>query len=335
LDEKRFRNYCLETGLNEETAQANIRLVRELEAFLQKGKVKGDFSRASPSDVQLFVERLVKNEGTTVDNFVALIRYARFARNHEIVSFMFGYLEGFRALPKLFETLKEAVGEDQRDKIFEGISLPPLGSDPKDRPSVTKRIMERLEAELDEDKLKEIMSSGLDVGPLEYYLPMKEKFLKARSLDDFLAKKHQENVEMLEKHCREKTMFYANEVDEEVVDYVRKNPEIMGGVRVGDVIYETKIPYMAKKFLHEKDEKMKRYYACHCGCVREGIRSGLKVSPNFCYCSAGYHKRPWEIIFGQPLKADVLKTLLKGDMVCRFAIHIPKKFLESEGAAKK
>jgi hypothetical protein len=61
-------------------------------------------------------------------------------------------------------------------------------------------------------------------------------------------------------------MFYANEIDEEVVEYVRKNPEIMGGVRVGDVIYETKIPYMAKKFLHEKDEKMKRYYACHCGC---------------------------------------------------------------------
>jgi len=105
----------------------------------------------------------------------------------------------------------------------------------------------------------------------------------------------------------------------------------MGGVREGDMIYETKIPYMTKKFLHEKDEKMKRYYACHCGCVREGIRSGLKVSPNFCYCSAGYHKRPWEIIFDQPLKAEVMKTLLKGDLVCRFAIRIPKQFLESKG----
>jgi hypothetical protein len=66
------------------------------------------------------------------------------------VSFIFGYVEGSRALEKLFETLKEAVGEDQRDKIFEGISLPPLGVDPKDKPKVTRRIMERLEATLDE-----------------------------------------------------------------------------------------------------------------------------------------------------------------------------------------
>ncbi len=309
--------------------------MREFEAFLKKGKSQRDFSSALPSDVQLFVAHLMEKKRNTIDNFIALIRYAGFAKRHEVVCFVFGYVEGFRALPKLFETLKEVVGEEQRDRIFEGISLPPLGSDPKDRPEVTKRVMERLEAALDEKKLKEIMSSGLDVGPRESYLPIKEKFLKAKNLDDFLRKRHQEAVEMLEKHCREKTMFYANEIDEEVVEYVRNNPEMMGGVRVGDVIYETKIPYMAKKFLHEKDERMKRYYACHCGCVREGIKSGLNVSPNFCYCSAGYHKRPWEIIFDQPLKADVVKALLKGDMVCRFAIHIPKQFLESKDATAR
>jgi hypothetical protein len=335
LDEVGFRDYCFRIGLNEETAQANIRLVKELEAFLQKGKVKGDFGSASPSDVQRFVEHLIEKKRNTIDNLAALIRYARFVNMREIVSFMFGYVEGYGALEKLFETLKEAVGEDQRDKIFEGVSLPPLGADPKDKPKVTRRIMERLEATLDEKTLKEIMSGGLDVGPRESYLPAREKFFKAKNFDDFLTRRHQEAVEMLEKHSREKTMFFAQEIDEEVVEYVRSNPEIMGGVREGDVIYETKIPYMTKKFLHEKDEKMKRYYACHCGCVREGIRSGLKVSPNFCYCSAGYHKRPWEIIFDQPLKADVMKTLLKGDLVCRFAIHIPKQFLESKGATQK
>ena len=335
LDEAGFRDYCVKIGLNEKTAQASIGLVAEFEAFLKKGKGQRDFCSASPGDVQLFVEHLVEEKRNTIDNFAALIRYARFVNKREIVSFMFGYVEGFEALEKLFETLKDAVGEDRRDKIFEGVSLPPLGSDPKDKPRVTRRIMERLEATLDEEKLKEIMSSGLDVSPRESYLPLREKFLKARNLDDFLRKRHQENVEMLEKHSKEKTMFFAQEIDEEVVEYVRSNPEIMGGVRVGDVIYETKIPYMTKRFLHEKDEKMKRYYACHCGCVREGIRSGLKVSPNFCYCSAGFHKRPWEIIFDQPLKAEVMKTLLKGDMVCRFAIRIPKRFLESKGATQK
>jgi len=171
------------------------------------------------------------------------------------------------------------------------------------------------------------MSSGLDVGPKEYYLPMRQKFLESKSLDDFLSKRHQEAVELLEKHSREKSMFYAQEIDDEVVEFVRGNQEIMGGAREGGIIYETKIPYMAKKYLHEKDEKMKRYYACHCAWVREAIKSGLEISPNFCYCSAGYHKRPWDIIFDEPVKADVIETVLKGDLVCRFAIHISKRFL--------
>ena len=277
----------------------------------------------------------MEKKRNTIDSFAALIRYARFANKREIVSLMFGYIEGSGALEKLFDTLKQTVGEGQRDKIVKGINLPPLGSDPKDKPKVTQKIMERLEATLDKKTLKEVMSSGLDVGPRESYLPLREKFLRTKNLDDFLRRRHQEAVETLEKHSREKTMFFAQEIDDEVVEYVRSNPEIMGGVRKGDVIYETKIPYMTKKFLHEKDERMKRYYACHCGCVREGIRSGLKVSPNFCYCSAGFHKRPWEIILDQPLKADVVKTLLKGDMVCRFAIHIPKQFMKSKDATAR
>jgi hypothetical protein len=335
LDKAGFKDYCAKIDLNEKITQASIELVTEFEAFLKKGKGQKDFISASPSDVQLFVEHLIEKKRNTIDNFAGLIRYARFVNKQKIDSFMFGYIEGSGALEKLFETLKETVGEDERDKMFEGINLPPLGADPKDKPKVTRRIMERLEAALDEKTLKEVMSSGLDVGPRESYLPLREKFLKAKNLDDFLKKRHQENVEVLERHSREKTMFFAQEIDDEVVEYVRSSPEIMGGVREGDVIYETKIPYLAKRFLHEKDERMKRYYACHCGCVREGIRSGVKVSSNFCYCSAGFHKRPWEVIFGEPLKADVVKTLLKGDLVCRFAIHIPRRFLESGGAIKK
>jgi hypothetical protein len=86
---------------------------------------------------------------------------------------------------------------------------------------------------------------------------------------------------------------------------------------------------MAKKYLHEKDPKKKRYYYCHCPWVREAILSGVKISPNFCYCSAGFEKRPWDVIFDQPVKADVIESVLRGDLVCKFAIHIPKGFLES------
>jgi hypothetical protein len=335
LDEEGFRGYCIKRSLKEETIQAHIRLLKDFEAFLKEKSGNKDFSSSSPSDMQSFVAHLIENRKNTIDSFAALIRYAIFTNKRELVAFLYGFIEGFGALEKLSETLKQTMGESTRDEIFEGINLPPLGTDPKDKPKVAKRIMERLEATLDEKTLKEIMSSGLDVGPKELYLPMRQKFLESRNIDDFLRKKHQEAVEMLEKHSREKSMFYAQEIDEEVVDYVRNNPAIMGGVREGDIIYETKIPYMTKKYLHEKDEKMKRYYACHCAWVREAIKSGLRISPNFCYCSAGYHKRPWDIIFDQPVKVDVIETVLKGDLVCRFAIHIPKQILESKGATQK
>jgi hypothetical protein len=335
LDEEGFRDHCIKRNVKEETIQVHIGVVNDFEAFLQKKYRNKDFSNSTPSDMQSFVAHLMETGKNTIDSFVALIRYANFVNKREIVAFLFEFIEGFGALEKLSDTLKQTIGESKRDVIFAGINLPPLGTDPKDKPKTTRRIMERLEATLDEKTLKEIMSSGLDVGPIEWYLPLREKFLKSQSIDDFLRRRHQEAVEVLEKHSREKSMFYAQEIDEEVVEYVQNNPEVMGGVREGDIIYETKIPYMTKKYLHEKDDKLKRYYACHCAWVREAIKSGLKISPNFCYCSAGYHKRPWDIIFDQPVKADVIKTVLKGDLVCRFAIHIPKQFLKSKGATQK
>lgn len=335
MDESGFRDICTKRNLEEKTIQAHIKVVKDYEAFLKRENERKDFSSSQPNDMQSFVRHLMKNEKNTIDNFAALIRYANFAKKRDIVTFLFGFIEGYGALKKLSETTKQAIGESKRDEIFKGINLPPLGTDPKDKPKIIKRIMERLEATLDEETLKKIMSSGLDIGPKEWYLPMKAKFLESKNIDDYLRKKHLEAVESLEKHLQEKSMFYAQEIDEEVIEYVRSNPEIMGGVREGNIIYETKIPYLTKKFLHEKDETLKRYYACHCGWVREAMKSGLKVSPNFCYCSAGYHKRPWDIIFDQPVKADVMETVLNGGLVCRFAIHIPKHFLESEGAAQK
>jgi len=69
-----------------------------------------------------------------------------------------------------------------------------------------------------------------------------------------------------------------------------------------------------------------------CGCEESnanirGLGSDLKISPNLCYCSAGFEKRPWDVIFDQPVKADVIETVLKADVIRKFAIHIPKESL--------
>jgi hypothetical protein len=103
------------------------------------------------------------------------------------------------------------------------------------------------------------------------------------------------------------------------------DPEMGGGLRKGNVIYETKIPYLTKQFLAGTDPALKRYYYCHCPWVREAVKNrDVRLSEAFCNCSAGFHKKTFEVIFKQPLKADVLESIIKGDERCRFAIHLPE-----------
>ncbi len=123
---------------------------------------------------------------------------------------------------------------------------------------------------------------------------------------------------------REGRLFFAQEITDEVVALVENDPEIESGRRVGDVVYVSKIPYMAKQFLAETDPTLKRYYACHCPWAREAIRNGdVPLVADLCYCSGGFHKKPWEVVFRRALQVEVLESVLRGDERCRFAIHLP------------
>jgi hypothetical protein len=51
----------------------------------------------------------------------------------------------------------------------------------------------------------------------------------------------------------------------------------------------------------------------------------VAVSPTFCQCSAGFPKKPWEVIFGRALEAEVVESVLKGDPWCKIAIHLPEE----------
>lgn len=195
---------------------------------------------------------------------------------------MLELLDGSDVLENLSNTIKQKASKTKHKAIMKEIRLPPLGTLPKNKPKITKKLMDNLETELGVAKCREILSSGPHAGPKEQYLPEQKKFLESLGIDDFLRKKHEGYVEELEKHMKEKTLYFTQEITNEVLDYVRKTPTCQVGVRKGYIIYVTKIPYMAKKYLREKDPKKKRYYACHCAWEREAIKSDLEISPNFC-----------------------------------------------------
>jgi hypothetical protein len=335
LDEHGFRAFLAKRNLTKTAVKAHMSIVKEFEDYLKGKDSACEIYRATPDDFDDFSRILMKKGKSTFGNMLALARYALFTNNKALTAHALELIDGANVMENLSKNLKEKVGEARWKEVFTGIELPPLGTHPRDKPKITKMVMERLEAKLEKETCREVLSSNLHFVPDEAFMPSKKAFQESKNIDDFLENRHKEYVEELAKHSKEKTLYYNQEVDDEVVEYVRKTPTCQVGVREEDVIYITKIPYMAKKYLHEKNEKMKRYYACHCSWVREAIKSDTEISTDFCYCSAGFEKRLWDVIFDRLVKADILQTVLKRDLVCKFAIHIPKEYMAPTASRRK
>ncbi len=256
-----------------------------------------------------------------------LLRYFPYIGRHNHVEELIDIAESFSALNTLYDRIAEWHGEKIRDEIFKDLEIPPLGADPEKKPQITKIVTKRLEEILGEEKTKEIFRPCLHDGP-----PIgtdKEKFIELKDLDEFLKNKYKNFVKEVEKHRNDGTAMFAQLVDDEVFDYVKSIHTMGAGLRSDNKIIVTKIPYQIKKFLNADTENMKRYYLCYCPWVRGAIKDGTEkeISLNFCYCSGGYFKLYWDKLFGQSIKVEPLETALWGDMVCKFAIELPKEIM--------
>ena len=257
---------------------------------------------------------------------MALIRYCRFIKNNTLFVALLELVDGGEVGDNLYRRVGESFGAGIRDEIFAGIGVAPYGTPSPDKPAYLHPVIERLEARLGKDACNEFLSASLRHLPDEYFLPEREKFRQASDIDAYLRHRKAAFVARLEECQREGNLFYAQEVTGEVLDFVRSDPEMGGGRREGNIIYETKIPYMTKQYLLETDPTLKRYFACHCPWARDAIKNGnVKLAGIWCQCSGGFHKKPFEVVFEQLLKVEVLESVLTGDTRCRFAISLPEQ----------
>jgi hypothetical protein len=277
-------------------------------------------------DVLAFSAQMVRDGENTYENYIALARYGLFVKNRAIYVAVVELLDGTEAMDNLHARLAEAVGKQKRDEVFAGLTLPVLGTPNAARPAFTQAVMARLENLIAPEVYRPLLANCLrtlgERDPAE-----REKFLACKNLDEFLQKKGDEFIAYLEQLKRENRLYFTQEITDDVIAYVEKHPEIRQGVRVGNVIYEAKIPYSTVEFLAATDPQMKRYHYCHCPWVKESLRANdVRVSPTFCLCSAGFHKKFWENVFGKPVQVYVVETVLQGDPWCKFAIHVPENF---------
>lgn len=217
--------------------------------------------------------------------------------------------------------MSEKYGEAFRDEIFAGVGVAPFGIPTPEKPRYMQPVIERLETALGSAACRALLADSLR--DLPDYAAERDIYQSCASVDEYLVKKKQKFMAQMETCQREGRLFFAQQVTDEVLDFIRREPEMGGGVRAGNIVYETKIPFLTREYLAESDPALKRYYYCHCPWAREAVKSGEKVAPIFCNCSAGFHKKPWEGALGQKIEVDVLESVLKGDERCRFAIHLP------------
>ena len=323
MKENAFRKYLEKRKLSVAEVESSVDAVREFKNYLRKRKTTLKSARVNA--LRDYIALLIEQEKNSKDRLMAIARYCYFARKNDLYIYFTGLLGASDVLPAIGERLATIAGKAARGRVFHDLEMPPLGSPQDSYPKLTKMILDRMEAELPARTCTKILTWNYHNIPIEAFKKSKERFEKAASIDAYLKGEHKRLIKELEDCMREGRLWYEQEITPEVVEFVRGNQEICTGLRQGDKVYLTKIPYAPKQFLKEKDPTMRKYYGCHCQLVRTALRDGKPEIPaTFCYCSAGFEKLHFDVIFDESVEVELLETPLKGDARCRFAIKIPK-----------
>ncbi len=323
MDRDGFLKYLKGKGLDDDAASRQMCIADHLDTMLSSRNGlpgTGCGRRAALS----LIDSLLESGQDSYENMLAILRYGYFTRNDEVYQTAFMYLDGVEALDGMYYKLEEVAGTEERDRIFAMIGPISPGTSFKDRSSAARTVVAEVKASLSIQQREKLYDSSFRRLEDSHYSPDRDLFVKLGDIDAFIEAKKQEFEKTLEDHMAEGKRFFGQEITPDVIAYVKSDPEVSFGRREGSDLFVTKIPFRTKEWLAEEDPDRKRYLYCHCPWARESILSEEgTVDPEFCRCSAGFHKKSWEVIFGRKLECEVLESVLAGDARCRFRISLP------------
>lgn len=327
MNEAVLKEYYAERGFSYAQADSAVASVLNLERWLiARGS---SLENADADCIRLSIRGLIDAAKNDPETLLAQARYFFLTGRNEIYLYYASLLGGVGVIESIRERLGALTDCETAERLLGSLSFLPLGSEPADFPAFTRSLMERLESALPEQTVQCVLAGNHHGIPASAFTEEARFYRQASSLEEYLSARHKRQVLNLQRHCDTNTVWFEQIITQQVVDFVAAHPEIQSAVLKDDTLYTTKIPYDPERYLAEPDPVLKRYYACHCPFVREAILRGeTNLSPNWCYCSGGFVKNPFEVILGRELRVTLLESVLKGDSVCRFAIHL-------DGAAEK
>jgi len=295
------------------------RLVEDFRAFLEEnGMTRETINRF------IFLKRSENADMKKVMR--AMVDYAWSIRDEYLMSETVLLIDAAGVMNKLFEVTKELSGPDVWQEVFGGVEMPQIGwtiNEMNDFTVLIDRKYLNAAPKEDYERACEIVAHCFG----GWHRDGRKTFLSIKNIDAFCKKLCDDLIKELER-CRDTGDLYFNQkIDDAVIGYMKANPY---AVRRGSKIVVTKIPFRAKEYLAETDNKMKRYYACHCPWARESILNEADtVSPSFCHCSLGLEKKDFETALGRELDGRIVSTVLEKDSLkCVFEIDIPEDILE-------
>jgi effector-binding domain-containing protein len=200
---------------------------------------------------------------------------------------------------RLFDAhLARVLDEAGASQILRGVQPLALESNLDARFAWSKEMMARLDRLTTDEQKYDIVSSCAHVFPAGQIEKLRAAYAAARS----------QNASALD-------------AVDAVIAFMEQDPGWgEKPTREGSVIYSTKNPRDPQAHAQATTDAERRRAYCFCPIVRERLDQGM--SPTFCYCGAGWFRRQWEGATGKPVRVEIVQSIVKGDDVCRFAIHL-------------
>ncbi len=324
MNEQILRDHYAERGFSAKEADEAVASVEELQSWLEARQQSLGF--ATRDQIRAYIKSLIVDRRNSLESLLALARYFYLNGQTELYVYFTSLLGGVGVVDSIRERLGTWIDPSEAKALVDAVERPPLGADPADFPAFTRALMDRLEDHLPREIVRSALAGNHHQIPAAAFDEDAALYISSGSIDAFLIARHARQVATLQHHCDTGTVWFEQIITQEVVDFVAQNQEILSAVREGDTLYNTKIPYDPARYLSATDPVRKRHYACHCPFVREAILKGeTDISGDWCYCSAGFAKHPYEVVLGRELPVAVLQSVLRGDPVCRFAIYLPSE----------
>ncbi|MBN2878254.1 MAG: hypothetical protein JXN65_01365 [Clostridia bacterium] len=308
-------------GYDDNAIDSAVKTLIDAEKFLKANE--STFEDATIGLAKKYISYLIETGENSLDALLAVARYFYLIKNNEVYIHFTKVLGGLGVIENIKKRMETFAGKEIAEKVIKGFTMPPLGTPLEEMPKYTNDLIGRLKAGLEPKLYRKILAGNNHGIPEESMKMEKEFYENSELLDTYLKERHQRKVEELQRYCDSETVWFEQIINQDVVDFVKGNQEVLSAVRKGNKLYVTKIPYDIISYLKETDPVKKCYYACHCPFARESIVSDEKnTDSEWCYCSAGFAKFPFEVILGRELDIKLLKSALAGDEVCRFEIDL-------------